>query len=156
MYKRAERIVWNPPAYGVVCVGDVLVQLWETESPTPAFRTILSWCQARKERTDAPLWMITVVGENSTMPDAEARRVAAQFPMHFKEFVMVAEGTGFRASVVRSVLAGMAMLSPRRASTHVTSTLSEGVQLLGTLSEGAIHATTLHGTLGETRAELRR
>ena len=156
MDARTERIVWNPPSYAVVCVGDVLAQLWETESPTPAFQSILSWCEARKARTSAPLWMITVVGETASMPDADARKIAAKFPSFFTQFVMVTEGAGFRASVVRSVLAGMAMLSSRRTAPHIVATLSEGAQLIGTLSNGAVNATALHGQLGEIRSELRR
>lgn len=156
MNTEVERVVWHPPSHGVVCIGDVLAQLWETESPTPAFRSILSWCEARQARTSAPLWMITVVGETSTMPDGEARKIAAEFPRYFTEFVMVVEGSGFRASVVRSVLAGMAMLAPRRATPHITSTLSEGAQLLGSLGDGSFNAMHLRGRLGEIRAELRR
>ena len=149
-------MVWNPPSYGVVCVGDVLAQLWETESPTPAFLSILSWCEARHARTSAPLWMIGVVGEASTMPDGEARKIPAEFPRYFTEFVLVIEGSGFRTSLVRSVLAGMTMLAPRRSTTHIASTLSDGVQLLGSLADGSFNATHLRGRLGEMRAELRR
>ena len=156
MSTEVERVVWNPPSHGVVCIGDVLAQLWETEAPTPAFRSILSWCEARQARTSAPLWMITVVGETATMPDGEARKIAAEFPHYFTEFVMVIKGSGFRASVVRSVLAGMAMLASRRAAPHIVATLSEGAQLLDSFGDGTLNAAQLHGLLGELRAELRR
>lgn len=156
MNTEVERVVWNPPSYGVVCIGDVLAQIWEMESPAPAVRSILSWCEARHARTNAPLWMVSVVGETATMPDGEARKIAAEFPRYFTEFVMVIEGFGFRTSLVRSVLAGMAMMAPRRAAPHIASTLSEGVQLLGSLADGSFNATHLRVRLGEVRTELHR
>jgi hypothetical protein len=151
-----ERIVWSPPSHGVVVIGDVLVQLWELASPTEAFRSILSWCELRKERQpSAPLWMITIVGESSTMPDAEARNIAAEFPRFFTEFVMVVEGSGFRASVVRSVLAGMSMLAPRRTAPHIVDGISHGSLLLASLSQGAINPNALGTDIGQIRQALR-
>lgn len=99
--------------------------------------------------------MMSIVGETATMPDAEARSVASEFPRFFTEFVMVVEGAGFRASVVRSVLAGMSMLAPRRASPHIVSSTSEGALVLASLSRGALKGNELATGIGQIREELR-
>lgn len=46
-----ERLVWSPPAYGVIAIGDVIVQLWERDAPASAFRALLAHLENGSART---------------------------------------------------------------------------------------------------------
>ena len=45
-----QRVVWRPPTHAVIAGRDVLVQLWETESPSEGMRAVKLWCEERKLR----------------------------------------------------------------------------------------------------------
>lgn len=152
-----ERIVWSPPTHGVIAVGDVIAQLWERDAPEAAFRALLAHLEKRKRESPArPLWMIAVSSEHAGMPDAAARKISARFPEFFTEFALVIEGTGFRASAARGVMASMTMMSSKRTKPHVVATVQEVCATLGQLSHGAFDPASLVRTIGETRDALRR
>jgi hypothetical protein len=153
----SERLVWSPPAYGVVVVGDAIVQLWEREAPASAFRALLGHLEERKRASPVrPLWMIAVSSDEASMPDAEARKISARFPEFFTEFALVIEGTGFRASAARGVMASMTMMSSKRARPHVVATVQEACATLAQASGGALDPSALVRSIGEARDALRR
>ncbi len=152
-----ERLVWSPPTHAVITSGDVLVQLWERDAPVEAFRTILAHCEARRRASpDRPLWMIAVSSEHAGMPESEARKVSARFPEFFTEFALVIEGSGFKASAARAVMASMSMLSSKRAKAHIVASVPEACHHLASLSNGALDAPALARAIGEARDALRR
>ena len=151
-----ERVVWSPPSHAVLGGRDVLVQLWESASPTEGFRAVRTWCQERALREpDRPLYMMAVVGEHGPMPDGEGRAIASGFPAFFTEVVMVIDGSGFRASGVRAVLAGMALVAPRRTAPTICTSVEEGCLALARLSEGVVGAARLQAIVDAERRALR-
>ena len=151
-----ERLVWSPPGHGVIAADDAIVQLWENEAPVEAFRSLLAHLEERKRATPArPLWMIAVSGVEATMPDAEARRVSARFPEFFTAFALVIEGSGFRASAARGVMASMTMMSSRRARPHIVATVPDACTALARDSGAPFDPASLVRTIGEARAALR-
>lgn len=151
-----ERLVWAPPAYGVVASGDMLAQLWEREAPAEAFDAILRWCVRRAKATPGrPLWMIAVSAPGSQMPDAEARAISARFPEFFTAFALVIEGSGFGASAARAVMASMSMMSRRRTRPIIAATVAEGCREMERSSGGALGAAALERFVAEARASLR-
>lgn len=156
MESELQRVVWRPPTHAVIAGRDVLVQLWETESPAEGMRAVKLWCEDRKLREgDRPLFMMSVVGEGGPMPDGEARAIASEFPAYFTEFVMVVEGSGFRASAVRAVLAGMALVAPRRTAPTVVTSVAEGCVSLARQSGGVLDGARLEAAIGGARRALR-
>lgn len=89
------------------------------------------------------------------MPSADARAISARFPEFFTEFALVIEGTGFRASAARAVMASMSMMSSRRTRPHIVASVHDACTTLASLSGGALDAASLVRTIGEARAELR-
>lgn len=153
----SEHLVWSPPAYGVISVGDAIVQLWEREAPASAFRALLTHLEERKRASpDRPLWMIAVSSDQAEMPDAEARKISARFPEFFTAFALVIEGTGFRASAARGVMASMTMLSSRRSHPAIVATVHEACVTLARESQGTLEASALVRSIGEARDALRR
>lgn len=152
-----ERLVWSPPTHAVITAGDALVQLWERDAPVEAFRAILRHCEERGRASPRrSLWMVAVSSEHAGMPEAEAREVSARFPEFFTEFALVIEGSGFRASAARAVMASMSMMSSKRTKPHVVATVAEACRVLAGLSHGALDGPALARTIGEARGALRR
>ncbi len=149
-------MVVTAKTHAVFAVDDVLVQLWEHETATLAMAAVLGRCVRWKlEDPTRPLWMISIVGGRATMPDGKARQIAAELPQYFNTFVMVADGTGFRAAVVRSVLTSMQLLSKVSAATPpVVGNVDAGVQQLVTASGGAVDAARLLSAIATVRATL--
>jgi hypothetical protein len=150
-----ERVLWSPARHAVITTGDALVQLWERDAPASAFRAIQEHLVARAEASPGrPLWMLAVSGERSAMPDGEARRISATFPDHFTAFVLVIEGTGFRASAGRAVMTSMALMARRRSTPHVVANVTEGARWLASQTAGALDAAQLIRVVAQARHDL--
>lgn len=153
----AIEIVSSSPAYAVFIIDDVLVQIYEAESPGEAFVAILAriirW---RRDEPQRPLWMLTIVGGRASMPDSRSRAIAAEFPRYFSSFSLVADGTGFRAAVVRAVMTSMHLLAPVKvASPKVSATVDDGIADLVANSGGVVDGARLKTAIGLVRSRLR-
>jgi hypothetical protein len=144
--------VWLERGHGIAIAGPVLIQLWETPQPDtsrmPRLDERFRELAARHPRVS----MLTVVGEQSPMPDAGARAVASKFPELFSYYVGVHEGSSFRMSIVRSVLVGTSKL---RARYDVTDNLDEGIRLLTTNTGGEVDGPLVLATTQRLRAAVR-
>lgn len=149
-----ETISWAAGSHAVIAADNVLAQLWEHQTPTSAMQSILDWCKRRPAAS--PLWMITVVSTKTEMPDGRARDIASEFPRYFSSFAMVVEGTGFRVALVRSLLTGMALASPKRVTPLLASTVDEGAALLERESRGAVDAHALVTMIADVRRQIAR
>jgi hypothetical protein len=149
-----EAISWAAGSHAVIAKDNVLAQLWEHHTPSSAMQSILDWCKRRP--AGSPLWMITVVSIETEMPDGRAREIASEFPRYFSSFAMVVEGTGFRVALVRSLLTGMALASPKRVTPLLASTVDEGAALLARESRGAFDAHELAATIADVRRQIAR
>lgn len=147
-------ILWSPPSHGAFVVGDVLVQLWEHHAPASAFRAIESHCQERKRaHPERPLWMVAVSSERADLPNAAAREVATRFPRYFDGFVLVAEGSRFRAVSARALMDAMVILA-RIRSAAIASNVREGCASISQQSRGAVDPDTLAQCIHRERARL--
>ncbi len=144
--------------HAVIVVDDVLVQIWQYEAPLASFLAVLERCvRWRTEDATRPLWMLSIVGGSSPMPDAGSRAAAAALPAYFTKFVLVADGSGFRAAVVRSVLTSMQLLSRMTTpSPPVVATLDEGLDILVQESAGVVDAARVAAAVNRVRRGLRR
>lgn len=103
-----------------------------------------------------PLIVVAVVSERTAMPEPEARAVAARFAEHFDYYVGVHEGTGFRASLVRSVIAGMAIAARQKARYDVAPDVFRGAELIQERSNGTLRADEVVHVVDELRREIVR
>lgn len=136
----APELVALSNMHAIATWQNVLVQLWEgpLSSTTQAaeFRRVIATLKRMKSRTREPVLVFTVVSVHTTMPDAASRAIAAEMPAWFDYYVGVHEGTGFRASMVRAVVAGMALAARVKARYDVTEDLASGARLLAARSSG--------------------
>jgi hypothetical protein len=147
--------VWLEHGHGIAIAGPLLIQLWETLQPDAARMSRIEQRFRELAECHPRVFMLTVVGEQSPMPDAGARAVASKFPELFTYYVGVHEGSSFRMSIVRSVLVGMSLMSKLRARYDVTDNLDEGIRLLTTNTEGEVDGSLVLATTQRLRAAVR-
>lgn len=139
---------------------NVVIQIWEHpieslvqrrafQKTGEAFRTLRA-----KLGPSALLLAITVVSAHTNMPDAESRKIAAEFSSWFDYYVGVHEGTGFRASLVRTVVAGMALVAPKRAAHDICSDVRHGAAILAGRAGGTLTSADVVAAISELRARV--
>jgi hypothetical protein len=139
-------ILRTEASHSVAFTGRTLVVLWHTETSDRAVRELSALLAGQAAETGS-VSLLQVIGERATPPDGIARTaLATMLKDHEARIVasaVVFEGTGFRASVIRSVVVGISMLSRPKCPHTVFASVSEGVTWLsGHLggSDGARHA----------------
>lgn len=75
---------------------------------------------------------VYVAGENVEPPSQEQRKVAAEVSAHVDAIYGVHEGSGFRASIIRSVVMGIAMLSRQRVQQVIIDSVRKASEQLAT------------------------
>lgn len=115
----------------------------ESFRPEYARRVLEEVSRLRRTTHADRLIYLYVAGERSSLPEPEVRDTVAQVAEHFDACVGVHEGSGFKASAVRAVIAGITMLSRSRVRPEIVATIEQGVEALS----------VRHPDLG-TRAEL--
>jgi hypothetical protein len=64
-----------------------------------------------------------VMGADAEVPGPDARQVLSELPEHIDAAIGMHEGTGFRASMVRAVVTGIAMASRARVHPEIVATI---------------------------------
>jgi hypothetical protein len=139
----------------IALCDDVFIQIWTGPAHHDVLQMVATSLKSLK--LDAfkarKLFVLHIVAETASPPDSEGRKIAAKFLPHIHHHVNVTEGTGFRASLIRSVIVGIALLASLRANYEVTASLSAG---LDALAKAGCHAsrTDLQAAVTELRAKL--
>jgi hypothetical protein len=127
-----DRIFHQGHDSAVALCDDVLIQIWEGPAHNDVLKIVLGALQSLRRGPFAArkLFVLHVVAETASPPDAQGRAIAAKFLEHFDLHVNVTEGTGFRASLIRSAILGILMLSGTRAKNEVTASVDAGIDAL--------------------------
>lgn len=145
-------------AHAVVTWNNVLIQIWEAhvdpDLQAQEFRRVLSALKRMKSAGVSPLLVLAVVSVQTDMPDSTSRAIATEFPEYFDLYVGVHEGTGFRASLVRAVVAGMALAARVKARYEVTEDVTSGARLLAQRSGGTVKAEDLVAVVSDLRERI--
>lgn len=88
-----------------------------------ARRAVDEVVRLRKTTHRTDLLYAYVMGEHAEVPGAEARRILSELPEHLDVLVGVHEGSGFRASMIRGVVTGIAMASRRRVQPEIVASV---------------------------------
>jgi hypothetical protein len=151
----ASEILWLEAGHGIAVAGPTLIQLWETVQPDAVRMSRVGDLFRELAAKHPAVFMVTLVGELSPMPDADARAVASSFPKLFKYYVGIHEGSSFRMSIVRSVLVGMSLMSGLRARYDVTDSVEDGMRLLATNAKGEVDAEHVLAVMQRLRTAVR-
>lgn len=146
--------------HAVAVWRNVVIQIWEEPlAPADQLRGFLETRRAFQTLEpstgpDRPLLAITIVSERTSMPDSESRAIAASFSTYFDYYVGVHEGTGFRASLVRAVVAGMSLMAKDRAAHDICGSLSQGAALLAARGKRTVSAEEVVQVVTDLRARI--
>lgn len=91
--------------------------------PALTRRVVDEVARLRRTTHQDKLIYVYIASEESNVPDPESRRIAAELPPLVDAAVGVHEGNGFRASAVRAIVTGIAMLQPRRLNPKIVDTV---------------------------------
>lgn len=115
---QAPRLLYSDPGLVVADMGLISASIWRGEVTRPRFeQQRLGLDDVARRRTPRAAFLC-VVEESATAPGAELRKASAQMMDAYQNDLccaaIVIEGAGFKASLNRSVLIGMAMLMKAR------------------------------------------
>ncbi len=127
--KSEVRILHREASHGIAFVGRTLVVLWEAETRARAVAELAARLPALAAESGS-LALLQVIGDHALPPDGAARAALAALLKANDTRLVVFEGTGFRASVIRSVVIGISMLSRPKFPHTVFASTTAGVEWL--------------------------
>ena len=119
--------------YGVAIVGQVVIAVWEDESvPTlEMFRELVDTVQRlRRGPLQNELIILCIVAERAGVPEPALRKIGAEGLLLSDLFVVVHEGGGFRAALVRAIFSTGALTMRARSNLQITANVAEAAALI--------------------------
>jgi hypothetical protein len=124
-----EVLVHDDRGCAIAFVGGVGVLLWTGEPTLRANRWAVSTLLANLDRGSGEPTLLQIVAERAGVPDAESRafiqEVYRKELSGVRRLVSAPLGDGFRQSVVRTIMRGMAVVSGRMAQVVIVATLED-------------------------------
>jgi hypothetical protein len=147
-------------AYAVAIAGRVVAAIWRQQITTAHVRTVVSASQGATQRFPGEAILAMLMEAKVPVPGDEVRKAMTEWIRAGKGLrctAVVAEGSGFQQSLMRSVIAGLTLVVRPPAPIKVTSTVAEaaawaakqGVPVAGISIERAVRE-----TLEATRAKI--
>lgn len=142
-------------SHGIAFSQRTLVVHWQTETTGEAVRELANLVSSLASEFGS-LGLLQVIGDRATPPDAATRAALAEMlkenEARLVASAVVFEGTGFRASVIRSIVIGISMLSRPKCPHTVFASVPEGVAWLsGHLGNAAPHADGMRLAIDQLR-----
>ena len=126
-------ILRSEAAHGIAFVGRTLVVLWQTETRAAAV-VELATLLAGGAAEFGSVGLLQVIGDRATPPDSTVRAALAAMLKDNEQGIVasavVFEGSGFRASMIRSVVIGISLLSRPKCPHTVFASTAEGTEWL--------------------------
>jgi eukaryotic-like serine/threonine-protein kinase len=152
------RVLRADASHGLALTGPIVIVLWENETSSGAVHELAALL-ATHAAENGRVALLQVIGERATPPEANVRAaLAAMLKDNEARIVasaVVFEGTGFRASVIRSIVIGISMLTRPKCPHTVFASVKEGIAWLcthlGGGSVGARHATAMQLAIDRLR-----
>jgi hypothetical protein len=137
----------------------VLLQIWRLEVSAQAVDRLYKIGHAFISEHSVPLTMLTIVEPTSPAPSDKVRASLSalyrELSPHMKEQIVVAEGSGFRSALVRSVGIALSTIAPRSLPFKFVSSVDEGAAMIRPhLSPAADGVDGLHRAIREVRAQM--
>lgn len=159
--KVPPKVLVNDPAYCLATWDRVLLQIWRLEVTAEALENLRRIGKAFVYESRDPVSTLSIVESTSPAPSDKLRGALSSFyrdlAPQMKEQIVVAEGSGFRAALVRSVGLALSAVSPRSLPFKFVSGVEEAVTLIRPhLSESAGGVAGLQEAIKVVRAQMQR
>lgn len=143
-------------AYCAARHDQTLIVVWRGETTVAAIQAITASCEELLAAADGPATYIAVLERTSPAPSEPVRRVLARWSREvvpgFACAVIVAEGGGFRAALVRGVGVALTALVPHRVPFVFAGSAREGVERLAPFLLDGCTPVDLSRSIERTRA----
>ncbi|TPV95453.1 MAG: hypothetical protein B7733_09875 [Myxococcales bacterium FL481] len=109
------------------------IVIWRLNTQPNACRALHRQTNRLADKFPDGVGLLTVVERSAPMPSTESRKLIASFfagSTRIKASAVAMEGSGFRASAVRSVVAGLTMMAKQPFPHKVFATLAVGLHWL--------------------------
>jgi hypothetical protein len=138
----------------------VLVIIWRRDVTPEGLETLAKVGKAFVHSSSAPVTSLTIVESTSPPPSDKVRGVMSAFYREvapfMKDQIVVAEGSGFRSALVRSIGVALSAISPKSLPFKFVGGIDEAATLLQPhLTRSAGGAEGLKSALRELRNKLR-
>ncbi len=124
----STRICFEDEGAALGVHGPVVIAVISGRHPFSAHaarRAVDEVSRLRKTTHRTDLIYAYVMGEDAEVPGAEARGILAELPEHLDAVIGVHEGSGFRASMIRAVVTGIAMAARRRVHPEIVASVRD-------------------------------
>jgi len=118
------------PDYALGSWGSLFICSWRVHTTVEGARDLTTMCARFADSHPNGIGLLTIIEERAPAPDGEARAKIADFlgqAEYIKASGVAFEGSGFRAAMVRSIIAGLSMIArqpyPHRVFSNLTDTL---------------------------------
>lgn len=139
---------------------NVLVTVWRRSATAPLIRRVAPCQRDFMRRFPGGFTLLTIVEpqgrEFSAEASAEAVKLGRESHPYIRAHAYVIEGRGFVAAAVRSIVAGVALLTRFQAPQQVFDTVGEAVPWIVGIAEAHGAEPLSHATLITELAEARR
>lgn len=120
-------------SHGIALCGRALVVLWQGETRLQAVRE-LATLLANQAAESGSVGLLQVIGDHAISPDGAARAALAEMLKANENRIVASavafEGVGFRASMIRSIVIGISMLSRPKCPHTVFASANDGIAWL--------------------------
>jgi hypothetical protein len=120
------------PDFVIATWRPILAVVWRGETSLEGAKSLRSATSEFASRHPRGIGLLTIIGARAPLPAPAVRKALAQLLVEGSEFIkcsaIIIEGSGFRASTVRSVVTGLTLLA-QQAYPHRVCAVDETVQL---------------------------
>ncbi|HSQ67603.1 MAG TPA: hypothetical protein VLM85_30545 [Polyangiaceae bacterium] len=135
---------------------DLFIVVWRTQTTVPLVRTMGGDVERFAATQPNGISMVVIVEEHCAMPDGPTRALMAKDMKRHESFTrqmaLVYEGSGFRAAALRSIVAGLHVISTQRVKTTVLSTAADAVDWLAWQRGSSASASEMLEAIVQARA----
>jgi hypothetical protein len=136
----------------------VLLQIWRLEVTQGAVDELYKIGRQFVSEHKEPLNMLTIVEPTSPAPSDKVRASLSglyrELAPNMKEQIVVAEGSGFRSALVRSVGIALSTIAPRSLPFKFVSSVDEAASMIRPHLSPKATVEHLHGAIRDIRAQM--
>jgi hypothetical protein len=136
-----------------------LIEVWRGPTALPGVKAMVSACEALLRDGRGDVSLLVVLERTAPPPGEPVRQLLSRWSREtvprMANAIVVAEGGGFRASIVRGVCTALTLLAPHRVPFKFVATVDEGTNLLATLTATrVVHRDDLRAAVAEVRHQV--
>lgn len=152
-------VIASDGAHAIAAAENVVAAVWRHPITVAHVRSVLAASQKASQRFKSEAVLAILIEEKIPVPGDDVRKAMLEWIRTGKELrctVIVAEGSGFQQSVVRSVFAGLTLVVRPFAPLKVVATVAEGATWASQQGKpgGAAVERAVRETLEATRAKI--